>query len=194
MKIAVILLYGLYSPERTDFKEYLDFIAKEIQDKNFEKVILCGGYTDPNKDLSEAASVKRYLNTVFEYDNYILEDKSISTNQNLEFASKYISEDDEIVVYGDLLRMAKICWISAHFLLKASQEEIYKEVGKYTSKQDLSMPFKMRNLTVRCFDFKDRPREEIMIHPFPTILAILDLYNKDFEKLHLEQTKKRFGL
>ncbi|MCD4811838.1 YdcF family protein [bacterium] len=195
MKIAIILLYGLYDPKNTNYQAYFDFLITEIKKQKFDKVILCGGYTFPHiENISEAESAKRYLQSKSQYDDYILEDKSINTNQNLEFASKHISSKDDLFVYGDWIRIAKISWISAHFLLKESLENIFNAMMQFVYKKEPYKPFTMKNLTVIGYDFKGKSKEEMVGQTFATLFDVISLYNKDFEKQNIDQRKKDFGL
>src|SRR4030042_1427280 len=87
MNTRIVLLYGLFDPKRKDYVDYLSFIAKDIRIKELGKIILCGGYTDPKKPKeSEALSAMKYLKGVNpNFINYILEDKSINTNQTFVY-------------------------------------------------------------------------------------------------------------
>jgi len=195
MKIAIILLYGIYTPDRKDYQKYLDFIASELTKYQYDKAILCGGYTNPNiKNISEASSAKDYLRSKTDYDKYILEDKSINSNQNLEFASKFISKDEEITVYCDLIRVAKIFWMSAHFLLNTPYIDISKAMIEYTAGKDIYKPFIYRNLKVVGFDFEEKSKEEMIGQSFATAIDIISLYDEEIEKLDIKQRKKDFGL
>ncbi len=195
MNIAIVCLYGLYNPNKTDYIEYLDFLINEIESKKFDKVILCGGVTFPHiEKISEAESARKYLITKSNFNNYLLEDKSINSNQNIEFASQNLSKNETVTVYCDLTRIAKITWISAHYILKASIQDIFKEISKFAHKKDIYKPFKMKNLTVIGFDFKGKSKEEMIGQSFATLFDVMSLYNKAFEKQELEARKKEFGL
>jgi NDP-sugar pyrophosphorylase family protein len=195
MNTAVVLLYGLYSPDRIDYKKYLDYIIQEIKDKNFDKVILCGGITFPHiEKISEAESVKKYLLSKYDFNKYILEDKSIDTNQNIKFASEKLNKEDNITLYCDLIRIAKVSWIAAHYILKEDTENIYKQMMQFVSYKDLYRPFTMRNLTVIGFDFEGKTKEEMIGQTFATIFDVMSLYDTDLEKLNTQQRKEDFGL
>ena len=90
--------YKHYKPEMTDFKAYLDFVISDIRKRNFDKIILCGGFTDPKiPTISEAITVKKYLLSTYpEFSNYILEEGSIDSNQSIEFAAHRIEKNHEV--------------------------------------------------------------------------------------------------
>lgn len=197
MKIAVVHGYGLYSPERKDYEGYLDFIAQEIHKEKFDRVILCGGFTVPEyPDKSEASTAREYLKTKVDFDNYILEDRSINTNQNLEFAAEHLKEFNdinEIVIYGDYTRLAKIIWIAMHFILKIDKLEIYKSLLDFVSKRQTHSDFRYKNLTVRSYDF-DKSKEETVGGGFTAVLDVMALYDQQMNELDVQQRKKEFGL
>ncbi|NMB91658.1 DUF218 domain-containing protein [candidate division WWE3 bacterium] len=196
MKTAVILLYGLFSPERSDYKGYFDFLATEIKDKNIEKVILCGGFTNPRvHDKSEASTAKDYLLSIQPgFTNYILEEKSITTNQNLEFARENLSKNDEIIVYCDLIRKSKVIWISMHFLLQADIGTISKAFMDFVKDKDLYKEFSYNNLKIIGYDFPGKSRDEIIGQSYATLIDVLALYSEELNKMDVSQRKKDFGL
>lgn len=196
MKTAVVLLYSLYSPKRIDYQQYLDFINDEIQHKNIEKVILCGGFTNPQRPKdSEAGTARQYLSSVNKtFKNFILEERSINTNQNLEFAKSQISESDELLVYCDLIRKAKIIWIALHYLLNSSQKEILIAFMNFIKDKDIYKDFHYKNLTIIGFDFPGKSKEETIGQTYATILDVLSLYDEEAQKEDIKQRKKDFGL
>ncbi len=196
MDIAVVLLYGIFKPENSDYVGYLSFIGEEIKTHYFEKVILCGGITDPSKpDLSEAQSVVNYLREQNpDFENYILEEKSINTNQNIEFASKSVSPSDKVTVYCDQTRLAKVIWMAMHFLSDSSQEEIYPAVFQFAYERNLQKPFIYKNLTVIGIEFPGRTKEEITGQTFATLLDVMAIDNEKFTEMDIEQRRKDFGL
>jgi len=196
MKIGIVLLYGLYNPARSDYKAYLDFISQKILEEKLEELILCGGFTDPKQtDKSEASTAKEYLSFVTKnFDGYALEDRSLTTNQNLEFASEKINQNDELVVFCDLIRLAKVIWISQHFLLKESFENIYKSLFDFAHNKQLYKPFIHKNLKILAFDFPGKSKEETIAQSFAALIDVMALYDKEFDKMDLEQRKKDFGL
>ncbi len=200
MRIGIVLLYGLYTEEREDYREYLDYISDEIQRENLDKVMLCGGHTNPNRpDDSEASTVQDYLLTKSTFNQYLLEDSSITTNQNLMYAAEKltemnINEEDEIFVYGDLTRKSKIAWIAIHEILNLSQKEIFEFMLEYVHEQNIYKDIRCRNLIVKGFDFAGKSREETIAMSFTAILDVLALYNPDLEKADTARRKQLFGI
>ena len=201
MKIGIVLAYGHFNPDKPEhksYRNYLDFVAEEIDKRRLEKVILCGGFTVPEINDSEAGTCQKYLlEAKPEFTNYILEDQSLTTNQNLQFAAQKIKFEDELVVFGDLTRLPKISWAAMHYLVKASQDEIYQAVHKFTYAKDLhkQLPgeFIYQNLTVVGFDF-NRGKEETIRQIFASPLDILALYDEKNNQIDVEQRKKDLHL
>jgi len=203
MKVGVVLCYGLYRlgrPDGSSYKKYLDFVSKEIDKRGLERVVICGGFTDPKRPHdSEAATCQKYLLSVKpDFSNYAIEDRSITTNQNLEFAAAELKPGDEIVVFGDLVRLAKIIWIAMHFLLKVPQDGIHKAVHEFAYSRDLHkvLPgeFKFRNLTVVGFDWPGRTKKETIRQTFFVLMDVMSLYDEEKDRMEIEQRKKYYRL
>ena len=196
MKIGAALLYGLYDPTRTDYKSYLEFLSQVILEEKLDRLILCGGFTDPNQPTkSEASTAMEYIKSINNsFDGFVLEDRSLTTNQNLEFAAEKIGREDEIVVFCDLIRLAKVIWISLHFLLKKNQEDIYSALFQFTHEKQLYEPFVYKNLKVVAYDFPGKSKEETIAQSFAALIDVMALYSSEFDKMDLEQRKKDFGL
>jgi hypothetical protein len=196
MKTAIILLYGLCTPEKKWYFPYLEFLASQISSYNFQKVILCGGFTDPQiPNDSEASTVKEYLlqkNPCF--TNFILEDKSITTNQNLEFASKNISKGDQVTLYCDQDRKAKVVWIALHYLFGLDQKLIYTELLKYKTKNKFNDNYIYQNLEVVGFDFQYTDKSGALAQTYTSLLDVISLYDPDLDTLNLNQRKHDFNL
>lgn len=196
MKIAVVLLYGLYEEKREDYKGYLDFIKSEIVNEGFDKIILCGGFTNPERPSdSEASTAKEYLRASLPSADFVLEDKSITTNQNLEFAAQFVKDlsKSEIFVYGDLIRKTKIAWIAGHFLLGLNKMDLYQILIDYVHERDIYKDLLIKNLRIRTYDF-NKTKEETIGCSFTTLLDVLALYDDKLNEIDLNKRKELFGI
>lgn len=194
MKTAIVLLYGLFDIEREQYARYLDKVGGDIRKKNINKVILCGGFTDPHRpNLSEAATVHTYLREKLEDKEVILEEKSINTNQNLEFAAQSVSSNEDIIVYCDLARKAKVIWIALHFLLQVEKREIYRLMLAFAEHKDIYKDFVHASLTVKGVEYS-KTKEELIAQTHASIIDVLALYDTAMENMDIEQRKKDFGL
>lgn len=198
MNTSIILLYGLLNPARKDiarYHQYLQRASEDINKTDAEKLILCGGFTDPkNPHLSEASTVQEYLKDKLTLQNIVLEDQSITTNQNLEFAATLVNgKEDSITVYCDLARQAKVTWAALHFLLKVEPREIYTIVLEFATDRDPYKNFHYNNLTIKGIEYSQN-KEEILGQTHASIIDVMALFDTEMEKMELEQRKKDFGI
>lgn len=192
--------YGLFSPEKDYYRSYLDFVANQIGEDLLDKVVVSGGFTDvKQQDKSEAATIREYLTSVVSgFDNYVLEENSINTNQNIAFSAKEIGEEDEVFIYCDLLRLAKVAWIAMHFILGRSQKEIAEAFLDYEKARgvpiDIHKPFKYDRLKVTGFEFSGKFKETSINQLLTSLVDVIALYNDEVNKLDEENRKELFGL
>ncbi len=175
-KIVVILGYGIFEKSNHKYKDYLDKAIEVIQQaQELGMVIICGGFTAPQIELSEARSIKNYileLNPEIS-SKIILEEKSATTAQNLEFASKIIVESKVkphmIDIICDSIRSPKIYYLALNYFSpfleqSISEEEIYRSLYEQYSKygMDFTTDQKLNclNITIHGIGF-DRNKQEI---------------------------------
>lgn len=133
MKIIIVLCYGLYQNQK-NYKNYLDNVLKIIALESPDRIIICGGYTSKSHpDISEAQSVSDYLLTRNPQikDRLVLENQSITTLQNIKFASdelaKLGSKTDSVIFVCDSIRLTKVYYIGVLLVGKALGIQIDKE-------------------------------------------------------------------
>lgn len=194
MKTAIVLLYGQYTPDRTDYAHYLDEVADDILTVNVDRVILCGGYTNPAEpSISEAATAKEYLADKLQGREVTLEDRSITTNQNLEFAATKITTADKLIVYCDTARKAKVIWLALHFLLHADPRQIYRAMLEFSHQRKPAADFVYENLTVKGRGYS-KTETEILGQTYAGILDVMALSDPAMNTMDLDQRKQDFGL
>jgi hypothetical protein len=195
MKIGIVLGYGLFEETNQEYKDYLNWISKEIGDNQIEKVILCGGTTNQNKPgVSEAQTIHEYLSQIKPgFNNFVLEDHSLTTNQNLENAAKELQQEDQIFVWCDLIRLAKVIWLSLFFLLKIDRPSINRAIFEFIKERKIK-PFVYKNLVIKGFDFPSRDKYLATAQSFSTLLEIEAIFDPELDELILNQRKKDFGL
>ncbi len=194
MKTAIVLLYGLHSPQRQKYSHYLKKVVGDSKKESIGRLILCGGYTDPKKPkVSEAGSVKDFLEGLGVAMDIILEDKSITTNQNLELAAGLVDQNEELIVYCDEARKAKVIWLALHFLLGLSKQEIYKMVLNYFNDGRAGGDFKFSNLTVKGFDVGSG-KDDVLGQTYASILDVLAVYEEEFNDLDLKKRQEKFRI
>lgn len=195
MKTNVLLCYGTFEEPNEEYKKYLDWAMKDSVESGAEKIVVCGGHTNNlNFSISEAESVATYLHKINHGFAHIeLEDQSLTTNQNLEFASSKISPDDQITVYCDLARMAKIIWMASAYLLHKDRKEIANAIFEFSKDRKIK-PFQSWNLTVKPFDFPSRDKYLCIAQTFSSLLEVEAIYDTEMENRIVEQRKIDFGI
>ncbi|OGD82852.1 hypothetical protein A2572_01990 [Candidatus Collierbacteria bacterium RIFOXYD1_FULL_40_9] len=195
MITAIVLGYGVFQESNQEYKDYLDWICKTIKDRGIEKLVICGGFTNPQlKDVSEAQSIYTYLKLNLPVEtSIVLEEKSITTPQNLEFAKEEISAEDNILIFCDLARLAKVIWLSSRILLGKTQSEIGHAVLDFYLDKKIK-PFDCWNLTVMSFDFPSRDKYQYFAQSFTGLIEVESLDDKSLDEKIITQRKKDFGI
>ena len=113
-KYAILLGYGRFDSSNKPYKSYVDNFASFVNKNAVDTIILAGGYTDKrHPKVSEAESVFDYLQPLLKKDvGVILEEKSLTTKQNIEFCKKFINlkGGDAVTVFCDNVRPPKVMW------------------------------------------------------------------------------------
>lgn len=173
MRVAVVLLYGLYLPGHKhlqEYRNYLDAVAKDIAVEKPDRILLCGGHTDPkHADASEASTVQAYLQKTYGFANIDLEDRSITTNQNLEFAAERFGKEEDFLVYCDTARKAKAIWMALHFLFHDEPVLIYQLLLNFLNDGDLHRPFSYEHLRVKGIPYS-LSEEQFLVQTYSGIL------------------------
>ena len=194
MNTAILLCYGYLEPENREYKDYVDWVVKDMTENDLEKLIICGGQTNPAKgEQTEAGSVKQYLrDTHPQLVNIELEDRSITTNKNLEFVAGKITDEDKLIVYCDLTRVAKVTWLALTYLLRKDRHDTATILLEYV-KGKKPIPFVYENLTVKGFVFPSRDINYAIAQSFSSLLEVEAIYDKTLEDKILEIRRQDFG-
>lgn len=135
--ITILLPYGIFEKSNLQYKKYLDQAFEIINKSTDQKLVFCGGLTNNKTSLSEAKSLKNYFleqNSNFNEDNIFLEEKSLTTPQNLKFALEILKEKEIvpsfIQIICDSIRVPKVyyfalTYFSALLGQDISEEQIY---------------------------------------------------------------------
>lgn len=196
MNIVIILGYGIFDKDNQKYKQYLDRSAQVVKDNQVDKVIFCGGFTKSGINISEAQSMSDYFKELEpEIDSkIILEDKSITTLENIRFTSEVLSKNnfkpEKIIIICDSIRLAKVFYFSlayfSHLFGKnLSKKEIFEQYlelntkEKYDYSQEAIIEF--QNFLFYGLGM-DRSKEEIARQISTTILEIEAFEHKDLEE------------
>jgi len=195
MKTTIFLCYGSFIESNEEYKQYIEWVLKDSEENGAEKIIVCGGHTNNlSPDISEAQTVFEYLKKIKPgISNVGLEDQSLTTNQNLEFASKKISPDDQITIYCDLARMAKVIWMAGAYLLHKDRQEIAATYFDFVKEKKLR-PFVAWNITVKYFDFPSRDKYQCIAQTFSSLIEVEAIFDPSIEEKIIAQRHLDFGI
>lgn len=121
MHVAIVCGYGLFdsevrtSTEMDGLEEYFHSSIQDISVRGIQNVVLCGGYTNPQRPLlSEAKSVANWLShrRNSQQVRFFLEERSGNAVQNIYFAIDLFREEgipvSRVTIYCDEIRTWKI--------------------------------------------------------------------------------------
>lgn len=129
-KYALLLGYGIFGHAKVSQIKYRDYVRKFASFVNKEKidvVIVSGGHTSPKRPLeSEAESIAKYLKPLLKDNVTIhLENRSLTTLQNIEFSKKFIDlNNGTVTVFCDNIRPQKVMWLILHLWFKLDRKQI----------------------------------------------------------------------
>ena len=196
--LMVVHLYGVYSPERQDYAQYLDWVAQQIAQTEVEAVVLCGGHTVPNlPDISEASSAQQYLSQKVGDVDWLLEDSSFTTYQNSRNAAKLLqssnSHPEKIHVLCDHARQAKVIWLALTLLLAQDKKLAYQALIQHNSLADYNRPFTFEKLTVSTFDYQPKLSTEALRQTYSALIDALPVYDPSLDEIATKQRRHDFG-
>ena len=208
-RYAVLLGYGRFDRSNAAYKRYVDSFASFVNRNKVDLAILSGGYTDrKHSKMSEAESVFNYLQPLLKRDvGVLLEERSLTTKQNIEFCKKFITlkKNDTVTVFCDNVRPPKVMWFVLHYWFGLSKMEIEQylvDYGQryyskhYTTEQignEIVKGLDYKNVSIKPFRMRTRI-EAAVGQEIPTLLEINTIYDKALDRRLMREIKKRFGL
>jgi len=209
MNITIILGYGIFEESNLQYKSYLDKCLELIKKKKSEKIIFCGGFTNPSfPNISEAKSMSDYcIYSAPEIkDKIILEEKSILTSENIMYAKKIVEANllkpSEAMIIADSVRIPKVFYFTLATFLelngeKLSKEDIFELFFKLNKESIIDVTKEVR-LTFKHFEFYGidmaRTKEEIGHQISTTILELAAFEDKKLNKQITDLRKQKWGL
>lgn len=207
MTITIILGYGIYSEENTTYKNYLDIAAGIIKGTQTDLIITTGMASNHNyPDLTEAQSMKQYLVDKVNGIPFLLEESSLSTQQNVSLSAELMTEKkinpDKLIIICDSIRLPKTFFFTLHYFndllgLKLTEEEIYKELMILTLKEkpDFSQDVKLSHKQIDFYGIcMERTLKDISNQITGTLEELAFIRYPDLEKQFLEIRKKEWGI
>lgn len=205
-ELLIILGYGVFEKTNQIYKKYLDDAISLIKNHQITDLIICGGFTNKNVQISEASSIKSYLIENKVNSNIFLEEKSISTPQNLKFSQEIITKNsilpESIIITCDSIRAPKVYYLALRYLSnslnqKSSEEEIYLTLLEQSIQKGLdftkNLKLNYQKLTIYGFN-QDRKEKEISEQIIATMEEIGGCNYPAVDKYITEFKKKQFGI
>lgn len=194
MNTGIVLGYGLFEESNQEYKDYLEWVNKQVVELGLDQVVLCGGFSSQQQpEISEAETMRQFLVKQRPDFNWILEEQSLTTPQNLKNSIQKIDTNDNIFVFGDLTRFAKIIWLSLAYILKLERSEIVDAFWEFGKDKKLK-PFVYKNLAVLPFDFPSRTKYSAIAQSFSTLLEVESIYDPELDQKIIIKRKSDFGV
>ena len=207
-KYAVLLSYGMFKRTNAAYGRYLRHFASFVNRNRVDMVILSGGCSDPKRpSMSEAESMFGYLQPLLKGDfGLLLEERSLTTAQNIEFCKRFISlkNDDTVTVFCDNIRPPKVMCFILHYwfgLSKRRVEQYFVDYGlkyylkHYTTEEmgeEIVKGLEYKNVAIRPYRMRTRI-EAAVGQEIATLLQVNALYDESLYKKLMKNTKVRFG-
>ncbi len=194
MKVGILLCYGQFQETNEEYRQYVDWVVNEARQNGIEKLIISGGHTNIRKpEVSEAETIKDYLALKSPDFPVVLENESLTTQQNIEFTAKMVTKEDEVTIYCDLIRLAKVIWFALSFFKEKDRRQIDGIIFNFGKDRKIQL-FKFENLTVKPFDFPGRTKYECVFQTFASLWEIDGIYDLSFGEKVLNERRKDLGL
>ena len=208
VKYAVLLGYGLFDRSNMNYKRYLDNFASFVNKNDIEVVILSGGHTNPRRPLeSEASTISKYIETKLKQNTTILlEERSLTTAQNIEFANPLLKfANGSVTVFCDNIRPPKVMWYVLHYWFGLSKREIENYFLEYSLKfyskhftteqigKELNKGLAYKNVLVKPYRMRT-DIDDAISGQIASVLEINSLYDKKLYSKLIKAVKIKFGL
>ena len=90
--IAIIHWYWVVNPEKKLFQFYIWDLKKYLNSFHFDKIVVSWWFTNKDIKKSEAQSLKDALNDIRFWWQWILEEKSFTTFENIKYIADIIDD------------------------------------------------------------------------------------------------------
>lgn len=119
---AIVLGCRVYGTKPSPMLKRRLEAAKQYLDKYPEEIVVVTGGQGSGEDISEAQAMKVWLvENGIEEDRIIVEDKSVNTTQNIEYAKKLLDDEfktEEVVIITDSFHQYRASFLAKQFGLK----------------------------------------------------------------------------
>ena len=138
--IAIVHWYGSMRTNLNLFQLYKNNLIKYINNSNFDTIITSWWFTDKDINESEAQILKNAIEDKVNFNwERILEEKSFTTFENIEFCAEILQtiNDKNIYVFCQNTHLPKIVYLSLQKYLNYPKEETLKIIQNELKDKDL---------------------------------------------------------
>lgn len=198
--IAVIHWYWVVDPAKKLFQLYIWNLKKYLNSFHFDKIIVSWWFTSKNIKKSEAQSLKDALYDVKFWWQWILEEKSFTTFENIKYIANIIDgfENKDVTVFCWNTHLPKIVYLSLQYYLHFHKWEVLnlihdklKDINLLEFDSDVEMEiWGIKYVWLDLWADKKKFWKAIWS-------SILESHYDDFPELHqkfLEDRKKLWGI
>ena len=208
VKYAVLLGYGLFDRSDMNYKRYLDNFASFANKNDIEVVVLSGGHTNPRRPSeSEAGTISKYLESKVKRNTTILlEERSLTTTQNIEFTKPLLKfANGSVTVFCDNIRPPKVMWYILHYWFGLGKREIENYFLEYSLKfyskhftteqigKELNKGLAYKNVLVKPYRMRT-DIDDAISSQIASVLEINSLYDKKLYSKLIKAVKIKFGI
>lgn len=137
--IAVIHWYWVVDPAKKLFQLYIWSLKKYLDSFHFDKIIVSWWFTSKDIKKSEAQSLKDALYDVKFWWQWILEEESFTTFENIKYIANIIDgfENKDITVFCWNTHLPKIVYLSLQYYLHIHKWEVLNLI--YDKLKDINL-------------------------------------------------------
>lgn len=205
--IGIILGYGVFIQPNPNYQKYLDSVYRHFSKNHPDLLIICGGYSNKNyPDISESKSIATFYHHYYPNIKFpiILEEQSLTTAQNLQFALKLLKPNESLCVniICDSIRVPKVINLALkifdpiyHFNL--SEPQCLKILMKYYLQPDFNLlkkiHFSQSQLSITGIPLSKSAK----LASSQILSSMLEMHYLDYPDLHqqfITWRKKQWGI
>lgn len=211
-RYATLFGFGLFNESNPVYRGYVDRFADFVKKNKIDVVVLCGGHTDVSvPDRSEAGTISKYLKPLIPGVRVLVEDRSITAEQNVKMAREHIdlSDKNRVFVIADSVRFFKTFWLVLDRWFGMGKDQIsdvcldiltrmYKnpdmKSGKAMELDDIKDLLEYKNIKIVVDDKYHNDFTSAVHTLISQVFEIESLYDQHVYDRYLEMTRAKFKM
>lgn len=208
-KTAVLIGNGVFDASAKNYKGYIDEFTDFANRNKVDRVIICGGRTNPQSRHTEASSIKAYIAPRLNKRIKLLtENRSITASESIKYTKPILKLDhkDDITIFCDSVIAVKVMWFIMHYWFGMSRKAIERDALNFVATH-----YSKRNATVdmgKWIGVTGVLYKNVEVHPYSiqpsvstaiaqqlvSLVDVASLYDTSLNRAFVEATKRRYGL